>query len=178
MILDPWRCSRPVVPKRLWGIRHYCRHNIPEESSSQKLFSFVRLLDSLLVYWLTYCMEQSPSWEANLFQLVKKSPAFYGTRRFITAFTSARHLSLSLANSIQSIPPPSTSWRSILILSSHLRRGLPSCLFPSGFFSTKTLHTPLPLPPIRATCPSHIILLDFITRKMLNEEYRSSFVSQ
>jgi hypothetical protein len=29
-------------------------------------------------------------------QLVKKSPPpFYGTRKFITAFTSARHLSLS-----------------------------------------------------------------------------------
>ena len=30
------------------------------------------------------------------FQLVKKFPAFYGTRKFITAFTSARHLSLSI----------------------------------------------------------------------------------
>jgi hypothetical protein len=29
------------------------------------------------------------------FHLVKKFSAFYGTRRFITAFTSARHLSLS-----------------------------------------------------------------------------------
>ena len=29
------------------------------------------------------------------FQLVKNFPAFYGTRRFITAFTRARHLSLS-----------------------------------------------------------------------------------
>jgi len=28
-------------------------------------------------------------------QLVKKFPAFYGTGRFITAFTSAHHLSLS-----------------------------------------------------------------------------------
>jgi hypothetical protein len=28
-------------------------------------------------------------------QLVKKLPTFYGTRRFITAFTSAHHLSLS-----------------------------------------------------------------------------------
>ena len=28
-------------------------------------------------------------------QLVKKSPAFYATLRFITAFTSARHLLLS-----------------------------------------------------------------------------------
>ena len=39
-------------------------------------------------------------------QLVKKVPAFYGTRRFITAFTSSRHLSLSWARSIRSIPPP------------------------------------------------------------------------
>jgi hypothetical protein len=28
-------------------------------------------------------------------QLVKKFPAFYGTRRFITAFITAHHLSLS-----------------------------------------------------------------------------------
>jgi len=28
-------------------------------------------------------------------QLVKKFPTFYGTRRFITALTSVRHLSLS-----------------------------------------------------------------------------------
>ena len=39
------------------------------------------------------------------FQLVKKFPAFHGTRRFITTFTSARHLSLSSVSSIQSIPP-------------------------------------------------------------------------
>ena len=38
-------------------------------------------------------------------QLVYKFPAFYGTRRFITAFTSARHLSLSWARSIQLMPP-------------------------------------------------------------------------
>ena len=46
------------------------------------------------------------------FQLVKKSPSFYGTRRFITAFTRARHLSLSWASSIRSIHPHPTSWRS------------------------------------------------------------------
>jgi hypothetical protein len=38
-------------------------------------------------------------------QLVKKFPAFYATRRFITAFTRARHLSLSWTVSIQSMPP-------------------------------------------------------------------------
>ena len=78
-------------------------------------------------------------------QLVKKFPAFYGTRRFITALTSVRHLSLSWASPIKSTYPHPTFWRSILILSAHLRRGLPSCLFPSGF-PTKTLYTPSPHP--------------------------------
>ena len=102
-------------------------------------------LECKSTYFLTYLL--SP-WNRVLldkltsFQLVKKFPSFYGTRRFITAFTCARHLSLSRASSIQSIPPHPTSWRSILILSSHLRRGLPSSPSPSGF-STKTLYTPL-----------------------------------
>ena len=104
-------------------------------------------------------------------QLVKKLPAFYGTQRFITALKSARHLSLSWANPIQSTYPHPTSWRSILILSTHLRLGLPSGLFPSGF-PTKNIHAPLSTP-IRAICPAHLILLDFITRTILGEEYRS-----
>ena len=73
-------------------------------------------------------------------QLVKKFPAFHGTRRFITALTSVRHLSLSRASSVQSIYPHPTSCRSILILSTHLRLGLPSGLFPFGF-PTKTLYS-------------------------------------
>ena len=74
---------------------------------------------------------------------VKKFPAFYATRRFVTAFTSALPLSLSWARSIQSMPPPHpTSWRSILKLTSHLRLGLPCSLFPTGF-PTKTLCTPV-----------------------------------
>ena len=104
-------------------------------------------------------------------QLVKKSSPFHGTRNFITALTSVRHLSLSWANPIQSTYPLPTSWRSILILSTILRLGLPSGLFPSGL-PTKTLYAPLSSP-MRATCPAHLILLDFITRTILGEEYRT-----
>ena len=100
----------------------------------------------LLTPWSRVLLEKLAS-----LQLVKKFPAFYETQRFLTAHTSARHLSLSWASPIQSSYPNPTSWRSILILSSHLRLGLPSGLFPSGFH-TSTLYTPLSSP-IRATCP-------------------------
>ena len=87
-------------------------------------------------------------------QLVKKFPAFHGTRRFITALTSVRQLSLSWANPIQSLYPHPTSWRSILILPTHLRLGLPSGLFPFDFPHQDTIH-PLSSP-IRATCPARL----------------------
>ena len=91
---------------------------------------------------LTYLLHVA---ELTGLQLVKKFPAFYGTRRFITALTKVRHMSLSWASPIQSTYPHPTSWRSILILSTHLRLGLPSGLFPSGF-PTKNLYTPLSSP--------------------------------
>ena len=75
-------------------------------------------------------------------QLVKKFPAFHGTRKSITALTSVCHLSLSWASPMKSIYPHPTSWRSFLILSTHLGIGLPSGLFSSGFPS-KTVYTPL-----------------------------------
>ena len=104
-------------------------------------------------------------------QLVKKFPAFHATRRIITALTNVHQLSISWAGPIQSIYPHPTSWRSILILSTHLRLGLPTGLLPSGF-PTKTPYTPFSSP-IRATYPAHLILLDFITRTILGEEYKS-----
>ena len=98
------------------------------------------LLTYLLTPWCRVLLEKLTG-----LQLVKKFPAFHGTWRFITALTSVRHLSLSWASPIQSIYPHSTSWRSILILSTHLRLGFPTGLLPSGFL-TKTLYTPSPHP--------------------------------
>ena len=85
--------------------------------------------------------------------------------------TNAHQPSLSWASSIQSIPPYPNSCGSFFILPFHLCLGLLSGIFPSGFPS-KMLYTPL-LPPIRATCPAHLVLLDFITWKILGAIYRS-----
>ena len=114
------------------------------------------ILTYLLTPWCRVLLEKLTG-----LQLVKKFPAFHGNRRFITALTSVRHLSLSWASPIQSIYPHPTSWRSILILSTHLSLGLPSGLFPSGF-PTKTLYTPLSSP-IRATCPQLDALISQIS---------------
>jgi len=42
-----------------------------------------------------YSVEQSRSWETNNHTDIKEIHTFYGTRRFITVFTTARHRSLS-----------------------------------------------------------------------------------
>jgi hypothetical protein len=97
-------------------------------------YLFTYLLNYLLTYLLTYLLHGAESFLRSwlVLQLVKKFPAFYGTRKFITVLTSARHLS------IQSPQHPPTSRRSILIISSHLRLGLHNGLSPSGL-PTKTL---------------------------------------
>ena len=61
--------------------------------------------DSILTPWCRVLLEKLTG-----LQLVKKLPAFHGTRRFITALRSVRHLSLSWASPIQSIYTHPTSW--------------------------------------------------------------------
>ena len=80
-------------------------------------FEVIKILTYLLTTWSRVLLEKLTGFAAN--QEIPR--AFYGTiRKFITVLTSARHLSLSWANSIQSPQPLPTSCRSILILSSHL----------------------------------------------------------
>ena len=145
---------RPVVPasRQSCTVRIECSgSNIPTPRARKRtrIVSYIRkisfgyltyLLTSLLTPWCRVLLEKLTG-----LQLVKKFPAFHGTRKFITALRSVRHLCLSCASPIQSIYRHPTSWRSILILSTHLRLGLPSGLLPSGF-PTKTLYAPSPHP--------------------------------
>ena len=118
-----------------------------------------------------YSIEQRPSSDANRFaarqefsRILWNPKVHYGIHKWPPSIPILSQLDPVHA-------PHSTSWRSILILSSHLCLVLPSGLVPSDF-PTQTLYAPL-LSSIHATCPIHLILLYLITRTILGERYRS-----
>jgi hypothetical protein len=123
----------------------------------------------LFTYLLTLTMEQCPPWEANRLAASKKFPAFYETRRFITAFTSARHLSLSWASSIQSITATSHFLKIHLNIILPSTPGSPQC----SLFFRFPHQNPLHASPHTRYMPRPSLFLDFITRTILGEEYRS-----
>ena len=114
--------------------------------TTQWFGSFIEVIRHypLLTYLLTYSMEQSPSWKANRFAASQEIPRLLWNPKVHYRMHKC-HLSLSWASSIQSMPPHPTSWRSILILSSHMLLVLPSGIFLSDLL-TKALYTPFPSP--------------------------------
>ena len=116
-------------------------------------------------------MEESPSWEANRFSVTEEIPRILWNPK--------------VHYRIHKCPPPVpilNQLDSVHISTSHFLKihlniilpstpGSPQWPLPLGL-PTETLYTPL-LSPKRATCPSHLIFLRFITRTLLGEEYNS-----
>ena len=148
-----------------------------------------QLITYLLTYILTYLlltylptqsfthslghsMEQSPSWETNWFSASQEIPCnLWNLKAHYYIYKC--QLTCPYPEPDQSSPCPHIPlpWRSILILSSHLQLGLPSGLFPSGFPHQNPVYTSLI--PISATCPTHLIFLDFIIWTIFCEQYGS-----
>jgi hypothetical protein len=113
--------------------------NTRQKKNAQKIWSRNPkvLLDNLDVqdYIITNSMEQSPSWEAKTPSATQEIP-----RSFWNLNVHHRiHKSPQPIPILSHIDPVYAPRKSILILSSHLRLGLPSGLIPSGF-PTKALY--------------------------------------
>jgi hypothetical protein len=103
------------------------------EAISWMVYHWIITVHTLVcTYLLNYSMEQSPSWETIQFLASQEIPRILGNPK--------------VHYGIHKCPPHPTSWRSILILSSHLRLCLPSGLFPSGFNHQNPVYNYL-LPP-------------------------------
>ena len=117
------------------------------------------VVDYLLTPWRRDLLEKLTGSAGS-----REIPRNFGTRMFITVLRSARHLSLSWANSIQSPQPPPHFLKIHLNIILPSASGSPQWFFPSGF-PTRTLYTPLPCP-IRATCIAHLIVVDYSELKL------------
>ena len=121
--------THPLIQSLTHSFTHSATHSITSSPSHSPTNLPTHPLTHPLTHTLTHSLIPHSTvllQKLTGSQPVKKFLTFHGTRRFITAFTSARHLSLSWASSIQSTLPNPTFRKSILILSSYLRLGLPS----------------------------------------------------
>ena len=116
-------------------------------------------------------MVQSPSWEANWFAASQGIPRISRNPK-VQYRTNKRPSPVSILGQLNPVHIPT----------SHVLEIHPNIIHPSTPRSPQWSPSPRfphqdpihPLSsPIRATCPSHLILLDFITRTILGEQYKS-----
>jgi len=179
-----------ILYEHVFSLSHYCffvlvwtEHECTccglEKATLDSVFYVMHVYLLVLVLYIptlniaqtihTYSMEQSPSWEADRFSASQEIPHILRNPKVHYRIHKCPPTVPIMSQFDPFRALTSHSRRSLLILSSRLRLGLPSCLFPSGF-PTKVLYTPLPQ---RATCPAHLILLGFITHIEFSEQYIS-----
>ena len=135
-------------------------------------YIFVHLLDNK-VFWCyllyTYSMVQSP-WEVNWFAASQEIPR-------ISRNPKVHYRTHKRPPPVSILVPPNP----VHIPTSYLLEIHPNIIHPSTprspqwplslrFPQQGPIHPHTLSSPISATCPSHLILLDFITRKILGEE--------
>jgi hypothetical protein len=110
---------------------------------------------------LTNSMKLSPSWKSASCAATQEFPNILWNQKVYYRIHNIPSLVKSWARSIQSVPPHplSLSQRSVLILFTHLRPGLPSRIFPSGF-PTNSLYSFAFSHSCYMPCPSHPPCLD------------------
>ena len=116
-------------------------------------------------------MVPSPSWEANWFAASQEIPRISRNPK-VHYRTHKRPPPIPILGQPNPVHIPTSHLLEIhpnIIHPSTPRS--PQWSLPSGF-PTKTLYIPLSSP-LHTTCPAHLILLYFITRTILGEEYRS-----
>jgi len=137
------------------------------------IFVFYQIHRLWKIKWLyviiTNPMEHIPPWESNSSLANQGMPRILWTLEVQPLYLQGP-VTHCYPEADESSPCPfPNSWRPFSILSSLVGPGLSSALFPSGF-SNKILYAAL-LYSLHATCPFHLILLDFVARVIFCEEY-------